>query len=386
VLCPGAWYFLVVIVCVFAGAMIKTNNLLLVLACMLAGLLVFNRALVALTLSGLDAERKLPHGVCVGDMLVVTIDVTNKRRKTGSFAVVVEEEIRREDHARREGPMSAAVYFPYVAAGQWRSEAYRGRLARRGRYRLGPLKVSTRFPFGLVRRTLTFGRTDTLYVFPRLGRLTRRWIAERHQDFEGSQRRERRHSRVPGNLFGVREWQDGDSPRWVHWRQSARHGMLVVRQFEERRNPDVAVLVDLWQPEMPNASDLDRVELAVSFAATVVADVCRKGGGNLFLAVTDDRWQPVWGPVSVALLQESMEQLAVAAASSQNRLQPLLERAARAIEPGTDVVLISTRDLDPKQRQEFSAPWPASPGPRIARSIRFFNVASDSLSEYFSAE
>ena len=50
-----------------------------------------------------------------------------------------------------------------------RQAAYRGRLARRGRYRLGPLRVSTRFPFGLFCHTLTLAESESLWCFPGWG-------------------------------------------------------------------------------------------------------------------------------------------------------------------------------------------------------------------------
>ena len=109
----------------------------------------------------------------------------------------------------------------------------------------------------------------------------------------------------------MREWRSGDGRRLIHWRSSARLGKLVVRQFERPRNRDVAVVLDLWQPEPPAAEHLENVELAVSFAATVLADLCRKGGSNVYLALSNDGPECVGGPASPALLQGLMEQLAV---------------------------------------------------------------------------
>ena len=196
-----------------------------------------------------------------------------------------------------------SVYFSYVAAGQSRCRTYRGRLPQRGRYRFSPPAVSTRFPFGLFRRTVFAGPADTLIVFPRLGRLTRRWLARQHETFEGASRRERRYGPLSGDFFGVRPWQSGDSRRHVHWRSTAQHQSLVVRQFDRQRNPDVAILLDLWQPKRPLAEHLENVELAVSFAATVVADTCRKGGGNLLVQTTAGG-PGVRGPASAAMLEQ----------------------------------------------------------------------------------
>ena len=72
-----------------------------------------------------------------------------------------------------------ACCFPTCPPAQSRKGAYRGRLVERGRYRFGPLRLSTRFPFGLFSRTITAGEVETLIVLPRLGRLTEGWAARR---------------------------------------------------------------------------------------------------------------------------------------------------------------------------------------------------------------
>ena len=158
----------------------------------------------------------------------------------------------------------------------------------RGRYQFGPVRLSTRFPFGLFSRTITVGESETLIVLPRLGRLTEGWAARRLEAFAGADRRRRR-SGPEGDFYGVREWRSGDGRRLIHWRSSARLGKLVVRQFERPRSRDVAVVLDLWQPEPATAEHLENVELAVSFAATVLADLCRQGGSNVYLALEQPR-------------------------------------------------------------------------------------------------
>lgn len=380
--CREGWYYLLVLGIVLAGAMARDVNLLLILAGMLAGPIILSHRAVVLTLRGLKAERKVPQTVCAGDLLVASVSLANTRRRIGSWAVVVEEQIRREtDHAHEE-PIRPALLFPYLPAGQSRKAIYRGRLTRRGRYRLGPLRLSTRFPFGLVGRTITLAQTDDLIVCPRLGELTRRWLTRRHESFAGTHRRERRHG-TEGDFYGVRQWRPGDSRRWIHWRTSARLGELVVRQFEQPRNRDVAVLVDLWQPEHPQPQHLDNVELAVSFAATVVTELCRQGSGHLTLGTTGSPPQCTGGPVSAVLLQDAMERLAVAEAESEDRLAELIELALGEIEPGTEVVLVSTRPVDLTDRERFAALWADPARSAMARRIRCLDTSGDQLDDYF---
>lgn len=71
---------------------------------------------------------------------------------------------------------------------------------------------------------------------------------------------------------GVREHRPGDSARRIHWRSSARHGRLVVREHEPPDVPRVAVVVD---PAPPGPEAADQV---ARIAASEVWDCVRRGG------------------------------------------------------------------------------------------------------------
>ena len=385
------WYYLLVFGMIFGGALMREVNLLVVLAGMLAGPLLLSRFTAVQMLRGLSVQRRVPHGVCAGDLLVANVTLSNPRKRLGSWAVLVEEPVCRETEGearpagRREPEAEACVLFPYVPAGQSRKGDYRGRLERRGRYRLGPVRISTRFPFGLLRHTVTLGSTASLTVFPRLGRLTQRWMARHNESFAGTHRRERRPG-TEGDFYGVRPWRRGDSRRWIHGRTSARAGKLMVRQFEQPRNRNVAILLDLWRPEQPGPDHLDSVEQAVSFAATIVADLCRKGGSDLHLGMADPLPRLAGGPASAALLQDSMERLARIEGQPRDHLPDLLEQTLRQIEPGTEIVLISTRPVDLADAGRLGRLGADAAQRAALRRIRSIDASSEELAHFFQAE
>ena len=152
---------------------IRGVNLLVVLAGLLAGPLLLSRFMAVYSLRGVQARRKSPPGACAGDLLVANITLSNTRRRVGCWAVAVEEQIRPAaggPRGKRPGqPLRTEVFFAYVPARGTRKGSYRGRLAQRGPYQLGPLRLSTRFPFGLFCHSVTVGQTESLLVFPRLG-------------------------------------------------------------------------------------------------------------------------------------------------------------------------------------------------------------------------
>jgi uncharacterized protein (DUF58 family) len=380
------WFYLFLVCVVFGVALSKGVNLLLILASMLLGPVLLNWLAIRSNLRGLRFTRKLPTNVCAGDTLSVGMHLSNPRPRLGCWDVVVEEQIRRIGNGRpHEAPLTPSVFFPYVRAGQRCQASYRGRLLKRGTYQFGPLRVSTRFPFGLFARTIVVQNTQTCVVLPRLGRLTRGWETRRREACAGADRRGG--SPGPeGDFYGVREWRHGDQLRLIHWRGSARLDTLVVRQFERPRNRDVALLLDLWEPQPAEEAHRENVELAVSFAATVLTDLSRKGGANVFLALTQEEPRCLGGPVSATLLQNLLEQLATVEAHAQDCLTPLLACAIPRITAGVEIVLVSTRAVDPSDALRLAA---ANLDPmlrdRFGR-IRCVDTSSDELWKYFSAE
>ena len=73
-------------------------------------------------------------------------------------------------------------------------------------------------------------------------------------------------------LFGIREYRPGDSLRRIHWRSSARHGELVVREYEPPGMRTLALFVD---PSPPSVEVADQV---ARLAASEAWDCIREGG------------------------------------------------------------------------------------------------------------
>lgn len=330
--------YLAVVIAILAGALVREINLLFMAAGLMAGPLVWSWWWGRGVLRHVTVRRRLPRSICAGDLLVVELELANLRSRGACWALVVEESFFREDG--RQACSSARIYIPFLPPGGRQTASYRGRLMQRGRYQMAPARLSTRFPFGLFRHSIQLGQTEQLVVYPRVGRLTQRWTARQQQAFEGHQRREQHSGRPEGDFYGVRPWRTGDSQRWIHWRASARHQSLVVRQFEQYRNRDLAVLLDLWQPAEFSPQDQDHVEWAVSFAATLVAQACRKGVNRLGLAIVGQEGVWLTGPASTGLLEDAMAHLALAQPSAEDWLSKVLDPLAQTFRQRGEIVVI----------------------------------------------
>jgi uncharacterized protein (DUF58 family) len=151
---------------------------------------------------------------------------------------------------------------------------------RRGIHEVGPLAVEEHDPFRLMGLRHVAGGTSRLVVTPRLADLA----AEAGGQVSSEGESERVQPRADGGEddLGTREYRAGDPLRRVHWRATARHGELMVRQEEQRSSPRSLVLLDTRAEAFPlhadDDGDSDRAfERAVAFAASVGVHLQRGG-------------------------------------------------------------------------------------------------------------
>lgn len=384
-ICRDGWGFLLLLAFVFTWAIALEVNLMLIVAGMLCGPALFGWRLAATTLRQVHVRRRVPRAVYAGELVPIEVELCNQRKRNGSWAVVARDHVCLEHGQPDKDLLQPAVLFSCLPAGESRRQTYRARLPQRGQYRFGPVDVSTRFPFGLFRRTITLDTRDTLTVFPRLGRLTSAWAMHHHAVAEGTLGG-RRSTRAPGEFFDVREWQAGDSLRWVHWRSSARHGELVVRQFEQTRHRDVIVIVDLWQPDAPDTEDLENVELAVSFAATVIVDQCRRRDNNLSVSIGGAEPASAKGITSDALMADILRKLAVARATSEDDLSAEFEADLEQVTAGAAVLVISSRADGLDRFRRFDSQQGARGRQGAMRRTHTISTADPNFSDYFQTE
>ena len=122
---------------------------------------------------------------------------------------------------------------------------------RRGLYPIGPFVVEYEDPFGMVNAVLAVGEADRLVVVPDVVELPPG--GPTLADGEGTAQLVQRTVTGNDDDLTTREYRPGDALRRVHWRASARHGELMVRQEEHRSHPDARIIVDTRQSGYPDA-------------------------------------------------------------------------------------------------------------------------------------
>ena len=348
------WYYIGMLAFVVAAAMIRDINLLYIMAGMMLGPLMFSWYASTRSLRRIEVNRRYPSLVSVSEPLFVEVTATKPKANPHASSTVVQDRICR-DGARNRLATETQLYFPAIRSGTSEDASYRVTLQNRGRYNLGPMKVSTSMPLGLIQVTKTFEQDAFLLVSPKIGSLSTAW--SRHLEFknDGGQKSARRRGNAEGDFYGMREYRNGDSLSRIHWRTSAKRDKLTVRQFEQRVNQDLVVILDLWCPEQkPNRQ---HVEAAISFAATLIVEHCKQGATHVVFASASRNQFDRSGMASPVFRQELMERLAMVEVAGDDPLPNVLADVLPLASSNAKVVLVSTRNRDLNDTDAFEAVW-----------------------------
>lgn len=150
-------------------------------------------------------------------------------------------------------------------ATRWRT---RGICRHRGVFTLGPTRLLTADPLGVFRVELRYATSMPFVVVPPIVSLPSIEVASGGRAGAGRPRPNAPERTV--STATVREYLPGDSPRWIHWRTSARRDDLYVRLFEGVPAGDWWIVVDLNRAvqvgEGLDATDEHGIVLAASLA------------------------------------------------------------------------------------------------------------------------
>ena len=350
------WRYMAIWFCLLAFGLYQQINLILLVAGLAAGPIAASIVVSSSMLRRLRVGRRVPEYAFAGEPLAIDYTLDNDRRLSAALALVVADELIPLDRSGGATGLGPLVFFPRVA-GQSRARArWQGTAPARGRYRFRLLELVTRSPFGLLERELSIADPGELVVYPTIGQLARRW---QHKHLNASEAR--RGSRSDRSIqqqeyHGLRDYRPGDSPKWIHWRTTARLGVPMVKEFEQHHEQDLAILLDPWLPRnKATAEQREAVEAAIRFAATVCYETCRHPGRRLLMGWTGPNPGVRQGPASVKLLHEFLDQLATLRPSPEGGLSALLDVLPPSTLRDSFLIVVSTRPIQLAEEAEKSS-------------------------------
>ena len=148
-----------------------------------------------------------------------------------------------------------------------RSWLIRAPLTRRGHFRIEPLHIRTGDPFGFFEASATVGQGISVVVYPRLEPLPR-WRLPAAA-VEGSHASPIRTLQTTPIATSIRPYAPGDAMNRIHWKATARHGEIQVKEFDLEQTADAWIVLDLQRGIQTGRGDESTVEAAIRAAASI---------------------------------------------------------------------------------------------------------------------
>jgi len=256
------WWFLLASLGLGMAASNTGNNLLYLLVSILLSLIVVSGILSEQSLRGLGLERITPGEIFARRPALLGLVLTNRKRWVSTYSVALES----------PGGAGAGVrvfYVPKLEPGGQVLLTVEERFPRRGRQELPSVRVVTRFPFGLFRKTIRRLLGQEVLVYPEVKALAREDLRKLWGDG-----REPQHQVGQGSeLHNLRDYRWGDDPRLIHWKSSAKAETLLIRELEAETA--LGVRLELTLPQGP--IDPERLEAALSWAASLAVLLIGEG-------------------------------------------------------------------------------------------------------------
>ncbi|MEM9753578.1 MAG: DUF58 domain-containing protein [Planctomycetota bacterium] len=250
---PGGVLYLVVAALILAAAIYTQANLLFGAFGLVMGGLVVSAAWSLIAMRGVEVRREVPAAGVAGRATVIRYTVHNRSRLP-AFSVVIEE--MGSDRPGGVEPGAVVGWVAHVGPGQRVNVEAPCWPSRRGEIEFVGVEVWTAFPFGVFRRVVRREMTQRLLVLPSLRRIDRRWLPTSPWS-AGYGTKQRGGASDAGEFFGLRDYREGDPPRLIDWKRSARlaseanaksvqaSARLIARELTQPTPPRVMVLLDL---------------------------------------------------------------------------------------------------------------------------------------------
>jgi uncharacterized protein (DUF58 family) len=217
----------------------------------------------------------------------------------------------------------------------------------RGRFQLGPVTATSGDPFGLFRQRVPLTPAQEVLVLPHVYQLTNFVLFS--GGLPGRGRSSRRALQTTTNATSVREYANGDALNRIHWRASAHHNQLMVKEFDLDPAVDAWIFLDLHDKVQAGEGEQSTEEYGVTVAATVATYLLRQdlsvgmivnGGKRELLSVDRGERQ----------MERVLELLAVVTAGPGPELREAL--ALDAIHLGRNTVAIVITPSDSRDWHE----------------------------------
>lgn len=212
------WVFIVLCFIATASATNTSNNSLFLLSAFMLSVLIISGILSSLNMFFLKIESISIEEIYARRVSYISINL--KRKKIFPLS------------------LSAGKYRLKISSNSILYPLY---FPRRGLYKLPAIRIESNFPFGFIKRFKIFKIEERILVYPSCKNMDLPAFKLKRTD--GDQQ-EKRHWGEILEYYGIKPYQEGDDPRYIHWKKTAQKGEIIVKEFETRSRGNMQLFLD----------------------------------------------------------------------------------------------------------------------------------------------
>ncbi|MEW6735174.1 MAG: DUF58 domain-containing protein [Acidobacteriota bacterium] len=285
---PETAFFLLLAIIVGFSAVNTGNNLLYLIFSVLLAVLIASGIISEASLRNIDVSLRFPEHIFATQDVLLDLSLINRKHFVPSFSLTVgvitedSEEDDKKSFSQRVrqlllGPQSEKglgklAHYAILPGNVRLSQRIAYTFPQRGTYHITGFMVSTKFPFGFLRKTHEKEAAGEVVVYPCPQPISNfavimpalaGWL---ESPIRGS----------GSDLYLIRQYVPNDNMRHIDWKATAKARQLMVKEYtcEDERRITI-ILDDYYDETLPNF--LEKYERAVLLAASLIEHFHRQG-------------------------------------------------------------------------------------------------------------
>ena len=300
---------------------------------------VLSFAHLYLNIPDIEFKRDVMDTAYEDDILNVKISMKNKRVISSYFFEIVDTFTGAPPEEQGK-----SLFVLDIKAKQTRKINYVTNCYKRGLWKIGPVLLVSQDALGFFKSKKTLSVVSEILVYPSLFKIfsfpplasgSVSWMGVETANISGDSH----------EFFGIREYQIGDAMSRIHWPSSAKHGKLIVKQFERNAVQEATIIFDLKKGHDIGVGRETTLEYAVKIAGSAAKYLLNEGALVQMIAYGKKNSIMIPFGKGQSHMYKIFEKLAVVQADGDMTLVEALEEAS-FIAPHRSTVITIMLDND----------------------------------------
>lgn len=211
-------------------------------------------------------------------------------------------------------------------------------LNKRGHYQLGDISIITRDIFGFYSFQKTIAKRTSLLVYPKIRELSSLKIIASYQPGELLTHNSIFEDRT--NISSLRDYQEGDPIKTIHWKLSAKKDQPIVKSFENRVDTNVIVFLESSKQVFQDDVNRRLEDKSVDIALSIISYCLNQHIQVILETQKEDKYIRIIGQDEVDL-KPFLEELTKFNGNGSLKIETLITSQIDLMNKGSSIIIIS---------------------------------------------